>query len=87
MDRTVRAIYENGVLRPVEPLQLKEGAAVEVTVRAEEPVRKKEADRQAIREFLEELAALPPEGPEPDDGLIGSRDHDKILYGGPKGPL
>ncbi len=32
MTITVRAIYENGVLRPVEPLRLPEGEAVDVTI-------------------------------------------------------
>ena len=32
MTITVRAIYENGVLRPVEPLTLLEGEAVDVAV-------------------------------------------------------
>ena len=32
MTITVRAIYEHGVLRPVEPLALPEGEAVDVTI-------------------------------------------------------
>ena len=33
----VRAIYENGVLRPAEPLPLPEGVTVAVTITAAEP--------------------------------------------------
>jgi predicted DNA-binding antitoxin AbrB/MazE fold protein len=32
MTITVRAIYESGVLRPIEPLKLPEGEAVDVTI-------------------------------------------------------
>jgi predicted DNA-binding antitoxin AbrB/MazE fold protein len=34
MSLTVEAVYENGVLKPVEPLPLKEHAKVQVTVEA-----------------------------------------------------
>ena len=34
MKITVRAVYENGVLRPVEPLALPEGESVAVTIDA-----------------------------------------------------
>jgi len=37
MTITVRAVYENGVLRPVEPLALPEGATVAVTITAAGP--------------------------------------------------
>ena len=32
MTRTIRAVYEGGVLRPIEPLALAEGETVDVTV-------------------------------------------------------
>jgi predicted DNA-binding antitoxin AbrB/MazE fold protein len=34
---TARAIYENGVLRPVEPLTLPEGEAVDLTIARTQP--------------------------------------------------
>jgi predicted DNA-binding antitoxin AbrB/MazE fold protein len=34
---TVRAVYEHGVLRPVEPLSLPEGEAVDVTIVTAKP--------------------------------------------------
>ncbi|MFI5461457.1 MAG: antitoxin family protein [Isosphaerales bacterium] len=37
MTITVRAVYENGVLRPVEPLALPEGEAVDVTIATTKP--------------------------------------------------
>jgi hypothetical protein len=37
--------------------------------------------KRAVDELLKEVETLPCAN-EPDDGLIGSRDHDKILYDG-----
>jgi hypothetical protein len=39
------------------------------------------AQKRAVDELLKEVETLPCAN-EPDDGLIGSRDHDKILYDG-----
>lgn len=67
----VRAIYENGVLRPTEPLHLPEGAAVELTVKEtefplplseEEIIRRIEACK-TYQDWLEVTKLLPP-----DDG-------------------
>jgi predicted DNA-binding antitoxin AbrB/MazE fold protein len=37
MTMTFRAVYQGGVLRPVQPLALAEGETVEVTIAATEP--------------------------------------------------
>lgn len=37
MTQTTTAVYENGVLRPVQPLSLKEGETVELTVTSPAP--------------------------------------------------
>ncbi len=72
MTMTVRAVYEGGVLRPVQPLALAEGATVDVTVAlapaAPPPVSEEEIIRriQACQSYGEWLAVtklLPP-----DDG-------------------
>lgn len=42
MSRAIRARYENGVLKPLEPLELREGE--EVTVRIEKGLREKLKD-------------------------------------------
>jgi len=74
MTKTLTAVYENGVLRPSEPLPLGEGERVEVTVTTGE-----DAARHAeLVKALAEIAALPTEGP--DDGFSGA-DHDRVLYG------
>ena len=88
MSRTIPAIFDAGVFRPLEPVDLAQGTHVEVQV----PVIKSgeaatellpgELARQqtAIADMLEEIESLPIK--EPDDGFSGP-DHDKILYGKP----
>ncbi|MEX2308648.1 MAG: antitoxin family protein [Pirellulales bacterium] len=88
MSRTIPAIFDSGVFRPLQPVNLAEGTHVQVqvpTLPAIEPAPElspEELDRQraAMTEWLAEIESLPPEGP--DDGFSG-RDHDKILYGKP----
>ena len=77
MTKTVQAVYEGGVFKPREPLTLEEGAAVELTVRAESPAPG--ISPEAILDLVEEVAALPIQGA--TDAFSGA-DHDKILYGG-----
>ena len=55
MTKTLKAVYENGVLRPSEPLPLSEGQTVEVTVMAGN-------EEERNREFanaLRKISALP----------------------------
>jgi predicted DNA-binding antitoxin AbrB/MazE fold protein len=48
MTMTVRAVYEGGVLRPAQPLQLKEGEAVDVTIESV-PAAPQLSDEELIR--------------------------------------
>ena len=74
MTTTVEAIYEQGMLRLIQPLSLAEGTRVDVIVIAREPM----AEGRTPADILATLAALPMEaGGEEFSG----RDHDKILYG------
>ena len=60
---TAQAVYENGVLKPAEPLPLKEHERVSVTV---EPARPPIWERLAARAAHtppEEVIRLPPDGP------------------------
>jgi predicted DNA-binding antitoxin AbrB/MazE fold protein len=68
----VKAVYENGVLRPTEPLDLPDGAKVEVTVAEPAPDGQELAEAEIIRrieaakdihEWVEVTKLLPP-----DDG-------------------
>lgn len=90
MSHTIPAIFDEGVFRPLKPVDLPEGTPVVVQLETPIPSPSEKSDelspedlaRQQARiaEFLEKMAAIPEEGP--DDGFSG-RDHDKILYGKP----
>jgi predicted DNA-binding antitoxin AbrB/MazE fold protein len=60
------AVYENGILRPKQPLALPEGAEVEIAVGLIPLTR----DSQSLAERLAAIAALPVEGN--DQGFSGS---------------
>ena len=74
MTTTVEAIYEQGVLRLIQPLSLAEGTRVDIIVMTREPT----AEGRTPADILAAIAAMPMEvGGEEFSG----RDHDKILYG------
>jgi predicted DNA-binding antitoxin AbrB/MazE fold protein len=83
MSITVQAVYENGILRLMEPIALPESTTVSVTI-VHEPENGADGEflnAQDGAAWLAEIAALPIEsGGEEFSG----RDHDRILYG-PKG--
>jgi predicted DNA-binding antitoxin AbrB/MazE fold protein len=73
MTKQLEAVYENGRLRPLEPLQLPEGTRLRVIL-----ITREEAGEQAApARTLSEIAALPAEGAA--DSFSG-RDHDSVLY-------
>jgi predicted DNA-binding antitoxin AbrB/MazE fold protein len=77
MTLTVESVYENGVLKPLQPLPLKEHEKVQITVK---PVRRSLAKEIASRGRAlpqETLARLPADG---------ASQHDHYIYGTPKRP-
>ena len=74
MTTTVEAIYEQGVLRLIQPLSLAEGTRVEIVVITREPA----AAGRTPTDILAAIAALPMEAGGQE---FSGRDHDKILYG------
>ena len=73
MTKEIEAVYEQGMIRPLQPLELPEGARLDlIVITHEEPKTNGNA-----AEILAEIAALP---------LAGSSDayvdceHDSILY-------
>jgi len=86
MSRTIPAVFDAGVFRPLEPVELAEGTRVGVQIAiaappedaAELSPEEQARQRAAILEMLAEIESLPIR--EPDDGFSG-RDHDKVLYG------
>jgi predicted DNA-binding antitoxin AbrB/MazE fold protein len=69
MTTTVRAVYQNGVLRPDRPLPLAEGAAVDVLVTPaaeDDEVLRRMGTAKSLEELFAIVDALPAE--EGDDG-------------------
>ena len=75
MTVAVEAIYENGVLRPEKPLDLKEHAKVRVIVEEEPPAVDDDDPTgwKTAREFIGLWKDAPA-----DESI--ARDHDKYLY-------
>lgn len=89
MTDRIRATYEQGVFKPATPVNLPEGAEVFVVAREEEiseSAAKHSTHQDSFRAIMQ-ISKLADRSAEPNDGLSGSRDHDRILYGGPKGAL
>jgi predicted DNA-binding antitoxin AbrB/MazE fold protein len=79
---SVEAIYENGVLRPLQPLELAEGARLELTIVEisapdRDNTRVDEATYSAFLEELDRIADLPLESQPVADTAT---NHDSILY-------
>lgn len=73
MTKEIEAVYEHGLIRPLEPLELPEGARLDVIVITHE--QSKTNDNAS--EILAEIAALPLESP---TNSFAGREHDSILY-------
>jgi predicted DNA-binding antitoxin AbrB/MazE fold protein len=74
MTKQVEAVYEKGQLRPLEPLELPEGARLRVIVMTDEDDG---ARSRTPAEVLSEIAALPSEGGTDE---FSGREHDSVLY-------
>ena len=73
MTKEIEAVYEQGMIRPLQPLELPEGARLDlIVITHEEP-----KTNGNTAEMLAEIAALPLEGA--NDAFAG-REHDSILY-------
>jgi len=81
MTTTIDVVYEGGILRPLQTLDWQEGEQHTLTVRADVLPADPPDPRQAA-EILAEIAAMPLEA---GGEQFSGRDHDRILYGGPKG--
>lgn len=73
MTKEIEAIYEHGMIRPLQPLDLPEGARLDVIVVTHEEVK----TNGNAAEILAEIAALPLEG---ENDACAGRDHDSVLY-------
>jgi predicted DNA-binding antitoxin AbrB/MazE fold protein len=75
------AIYEDGNLRPLVPLNLNEREVVSLsitTVSNGSPASEAAQQREILSAFVAKMESLPDDAPH--DGL-SNRDHDKLIYG------
>lgn len=85
MTTTIEVIYEQGILRPLGPLDWQEGEQHTLTVQDDAPpvtVPADPPDPQRAAQILAEIAAMSMQS---DGESFSGRDHDRILYGGPEG--
>jgi len=73
MTKEIEAVYEHGLIRPLQPLELPEGALLEVIVITHEEPQ----DISNTAKMLAEIAALPLET---SGDAFSGREHDSILY-------
>jgi predicted DNA-binding antitoxin AbrB/MazE fold protein len=84
MSQEIRAIFENGLFRPLEPVSLADCDLVSLVIsqaNADSSVGDDQIlrqQREALAELFAEADSLPLEAP--NDGFSGA-DHDLILYG------
>jgi predicted DNA-binding antitoxin AbrB/MazE fold protein len=74
---TIHAIYENGVFRPIEPVNLPENSEVEITVH-----NAKASTPKTTLQKLADIAYQYPDNPSAPTDLSVNLDH--YLYGMPK---
>jgi len=76
MTQSITAVFEAGLLRPTTPLDLTEGASVELLIITKDDTQDSPGQKAARK--LAKIAAS-------KSGHVGdpntSRDHDKVLYG------
>ena len=71
MSERIQAIYEKGILRPLQPLDLPENSVVEIDVRdVSENVEKESVNKFKIEVFEEWMASLDPNTPNLTDEQI-----------------
>ena len=81
MTRSFPAVYDAGVFRPLEPVDLAQGTHVELKLElatAPGAIVLADETNKSWNEYLDRMESLPDNSP--DDGLT-NRDHDRIIYG------
>jgi predicted DNA-binding antitoxin AbrB/MazE fold protein len=87
MDICFQAVYEHGVLRPLEPLRLQESEVVSLIIQSSEQQLNDRTSsdeelgrrqRDMLLAFVSKMESLPQNSPQ--DGL-NNRDHDRLIYG------
>ncbi|HEY2839534.1 MAG TPA: antitoxin family protein [Pirellulales bacterium] len=82
MSQEFEAIYENGVLRPLKPIGLREQEIVTISVASTredaEQATAAEEQKALLLAFGDKMEAIAE--PNPADGFT-NRDHDRLIYG------
>lgn len=84
MSQEIRAIYENGLFRPLDPVIVGEHDIVSLVIAPAPAASQCTEDeslarqRNALAEMFAEADSLPLENP---DDTFSGRDHDLVLYG------
>ena len=77
MAEIVTAVYENGILRPLRPLNLRERQTVWLQIVQEEPVEDENESEAAIR-MLVEAGLLTPPPHRPDVDPVSEQDRREL---------
>ena len=82
MKEPIKAVFEGGVFRPKSPVDLPEGAEVEIMPPKPTELPRPKRTPAEVRAMLKAIADMPPEGLDDDPHV--ARDHDHYLYGAPR---
>lgn len=77
--QTLHAVYENGIFRPIEPVNLPDACEVEIQVES-----RRTTQQRSTLARLAEIGRRFPTNPELPEDLAAQHDH--YLYGLPKQP-
>jgi predicted DNA-binding antitoxin AbrB/MazE fold protein len=84
MSQEIRAVFENGLFRPLDPVSVGEHDVVSLVIVPAATADQGKVDdvlarqRKALEEMFAEADSLPLENP---DDTFSGRDHDLVLYG------
>jgi predicted DNA-binding antitoxin AbrB/MazE fold protein len=85
MDQTVTAIYENGVLRPLDPLDLPERATVHISIKQLAVSADADAHRRRVREALVAAGLVLPQPEAPLRQPLTEQERDELARRIPPG--
>ena len=86
MPQSFQAIYERGILRPLEPIELRDDEVVTLTIvqpqvassRIPSNLQEGLRQRDVLMAFVAKMESFEDNGPQ--DGY-SNRDHDRLIYG------
>ena len=84
MTQHLRAVYEDGVFRPLEPVQLEEHQQVNLVLETTDESASGTSEHKPIWEVAAELVRDIPEDVLSSVATDGAAQHDHYLYGAPK---